>query len=369
MEVGAQKKKVLVTGATGMTGAALVAKLAAEGHQVLAFSRKKLSFFDEHPNICWAFGDVQDLDGLCESMKNVDEVFHLAAIATHWAPDLRNFYRTNVLGTINVLKAAQVAHVNKVVITTSAGVTGPPDPQHVAPVDENHVRLVKFFNDYEASKAIVHERVQDFVRQGMNVVIVMPTRIWGPGPLDPKNSVAYLFSRYLKGQMVTIPGSGNEIGNFVHVDDVVAGHLLAMRHGKPGERYLIGGENLTMNQLVDGFEQVGERTAKRLHIPFGLISTMGRLEALLSWAFNRHPMSTVSTIKRLRYHCPVSIEKAKYELGYRPDEFLSSLMKTKVWLDDPIQSWPLISNPSHADSWGNRQTEGLMQSPKAEEIS
>lgn len=338
-------KRILVTGASGMTGAAIALKLAHQGHEVVAFSRGKLPFYEKSPGITWVAGDVQNKEILEKAMVGVNEVYHLAAYATHWAPDLRIFYRTNVLGTINVLESARNAGVKRVVVTTTAGVLGPPDPEDVKPIDETHVRLMKFFNDYEVSKSMVHERVADYVRAGMDVVLVLPTRIWGPGPLDIKNSIGYLFNRFLKGKIVTVPGNGNEIGNFVFVDDVVRGHLLAMERGRAGEKYILGGQNLTMDEIVNTFHSLTGRKSRTLRIPYPLIGVMASFESVLSGLFDRHPFSTHNMIRRLKLHCPVSIEKAKNELGYEPTPFTEALTITEKWLSAANPSYPVLPEP------------------------
>lgn len=336
------KKKIVVTGASGMTGAALVLRLAAEGNNVVAFCRSAIPVFKTTPNISWCPGDIQDPAMLAAAFEGASEVYHLAAIANHWAPDPRLFYTTNVQGTINVLEAAMAAKVRRVVVTSSVGVIGPAEKGSTVPITEEHVRTVAFFNDYEASKAMMHERVNAYVRAGIDIVLVLPARVWGPGSIDPKNSVAYYLSRYFHNKTIPIPGNGKVVGNFVHVDDVVEGHILAMAKGRSGESYFLGGQNLTMDEITDHFEKFKQRRAKGMHVPFFLIRILAAVEGLLADWFKRYPVSAQSSITKLGYSCPVSSEKARTELGYEPMSFESALALAWAWLETGKGQWPVL---------------------------
>lgn len=324
---------VLITGSNGFLGARLAHRLAKADIRVKAMVRRKqpAGTFN-HANIEEVLGDISDPESLKRCFEGVQQVYHLAALANDWAPDNRAFYQVNVQGTINVLEAAKAAGVTRVVVTSTAGTVGPPDPDNVYPVDEDHVRLVHFFTQYAVSKAIAEEFCQHYVRRGMDIVIVNPTRVYGPGKLDRKNGYVLVMDRYLHKAFAMAPGVRDVVGNYVHVDDVVEGHVLAMEKGKTGEKYLLGGSDVTFTDLFNTLHKVSGRKGRVFRIPFGLIYLIARFQGLLARWFKRPPMVTVEWFTKASYNWPVSSAKATRDFGYAPMEFEEAVEKTVQWL-------------------------------------
>ena len=326
--------KVLMTGANGFLGARLARRLAETGTQVRAIVRSVEGSNDLiHPNIELIPGNFADPETIAAAMQGVQGVYHLAAISNDWAPDSRDFYRVNVGGTVTLIEAARAAAVPKIVITSTAGTIGPPDGSHVHPVDEQHVRTTRFFTDYECSKIIMEERVQHYVHAGMDIVLVNPTRVYGPGPISRKNPYLLLVKSYLHGVLAPYPGFKTQIGNMAFIDDVVEGHILAMEKGRSGERYLLGGANVTFGDLFKMLTKITGKKGRPVAIPIGLFRWVAAVYRLRAKWLRKEPLVTREWIEKGTFSWPVSSEKAIRELGYAPHSYEEALRKTVADVD------------------------------------
>lgn len=322
-------KRIFITGGTGFIGQKLARSLADEGHHVVALLRSKSKAKDlQHQNISFVEGDLFSQEALNEGMSNCDEVYHLAAFASVWAKD-DTFERVNINGTLNILNAAKEQGVGKVLVTSTAGVIGPAID---GPVHEDSPRKVGFFTPYESSKYESELKIKEHVEQGQHVVIVNPTRVFGPGPLNVSNSVTKLIKQYLEGKWKFIPGDGMSTGNYVFVDDVIRGHQLAMEKGKPGERYLLGGEDATYHELFDQIAEIGGQKHKLYKMPLGVMLAFGKLQLFLAENFGRQPMITPGWVRKYLYEWRVSSEKAKKDLGYEITPLKDGIQQTVNWL-------------------------------------
>lgn len=324
---------VLVTGANGFLGKRLCRMLEEEGREVRALLRKEGQFAQfEGTGIRPIKGNLQDMESLERAMEGVSEVHHLAALASDWAPDPSAFYKVNFQGTLNVLDAAQKAGVRRTVVASTAATIGPPAQDDIRPVDENQVREVRFFTEYAASKILAEERIQHRVRAGEDIVITNPTRIFGPGIYDRKNGLIMLMDHFLHRPFALMPGTGEVIGNYVYVDDVAQGHILAMEKGQPGEKYLLGGHDLTFKQYFEALERITQQQGSIVRVSEGILKLMalaGRLGA--KW-FGKAPLVTREYLEKLQYDWPVSSAKAEGELGYVISDLDHSLRAMWEWL-------------------------------------
>ncbi len=325
--------KILVTGSTGFLGKRLCNLLANQGHQVRALTRRvEQSSEFNHPNIIPVIGNLSRPESLEKATLGVDQVYHLAALASDWAPDRRAFYQVNFEGTLLLLDAARKNGVKRTVVTSTMGTIGPPDPENVTPVDEEHIRLVDFFTDYEVSKCLLEERIGHRVRRGEDIVVVNPTRIFGPGVYDRKNGLVILMDHYLYRPFAVAPGTKDVIGNYVYVDDVAKGHIQAMEKGRTGEKYILGGHNFSFSQFFEMLEEVTGKKGRVLRIPFGAIKLMAAWGGLRAMLFKKSPMVTHSYLRKIRYDWPVSSLKAELELGYQISPMYEALKETLKWL-------------------------------------
>lgn len=308
--------KILVTGATGFIGSRLVEALTGHGFQVnvLVRSPHKIDAqINENVNIFQ--GDVLDTEKINLAMKDCDAVFHLAAFAGIWSKDVLLPYKINVTGTKNVLEAAVNNQIRKVVFTSSAGTLAPSSGN--VPVDENTPLPPGYHTDYERSKLQAEQLCSEYADRGLEVIIVNPTRVFGPGPLNKSNSVTIMIKNYLNGKWRFLPGNGQSIGNYAFIDDVVNGHILAMQVGKTGEKYILGGTNLSFNEFFNTLAETSGKDYRLFNLPFPLIRAFSEVELFLAKTTGKKPLITPSWANRYRENRLVSCQKATEELGYR----------------------------------------------------
>ena len=325
------KQRYLVTGGTGFIGRRLVDKLVDQGHEVHVLSRdpaKKALF--RSPQVHFFTGDITSPEALQRAMEGCHAVFHLAAYAKGWAPDDRPYETYNVTGTERVLQAARQQGVARVLFCSTAGVI---NPSSGTPATEETLRTLPFFTAYERTKAKAEEVVQQYVREGGDAVIVNPSRVFGPGPLVESNSVTRIIDLFRRGKWHIIPGDGRSYGNYVYVDDVAEGMLLARERGRCGERYILGGENLTYLDLFEALRQATGRRPWLLPLPLPLMLFLSRLMMGGYRLFRLRPLITPDWVKRYMYDWKLSTAKARSELGYHPLPFSEALQKTLSYLN------------------------------------
>jgi nucleoside-diphosphate-sugar epimerase len=325
-------KKVFITGATGYIGWELTKRLLSSNCIVHAYCRSDPDpdRFN-HPNLKIFKGDLLDLPAIERAMTGCEEAFHLAAYARVWAKHPETFFHVNVLGTVNILNAAQHTGVRKVVFTSTGGTFGASNGK---PITEAQARTMDFFTEYESSKFIAEEQVQHFVRKGLDVSIVHPVRVYGPGIMTESNALTMMIKAYVEGNWHIIPGTGEAIGCFSFISDVVNGHLLAMENGKPGEKYILGGVNASFNEFFGLLKDITGKGFFMVRLPMPVMLLYGYKEELLARWFNVEPQITRKWIRKYNYNMSCSSEKAISELGYSITPLEKGVYKTLSWLED-----------------------------------
>jgi NAD+-dependent farnesol dehydrogenase len=322
--------KIFITGATGYIGQKLVTRLINEGHHIHALCRAKPDGkLFENKRIRIFEGNLLNHTVLDEAMVGCDQVYHMAAYARVWARNPKTFFDINVKGTVNVLETAVKHGIKKVVVTSTGGTYGPSNGK---PNTEDSLRTVDFYNEYESSKFIAEEKVNQYVCRGLDAVIVHPTRVYGPGVWTESNAISGLIRRYVSGEWHIIPGDGNSMGCFSYIDDVVTGHMLAMEKGKAGEKYILGGENLSFNTFFSLLERKSEKKYLLIKVPMPLMMVYGWQEEMMANVFGRTPLVTTKWIKKYNLDFSFSSEKAVRELGYKITPFEQGLNTTLSWL-------------------------------------
>ena len=323
---------MFVTGGTGFVGGQLVAKLLERGRTVRALARPAgARHGDGAPGPEWVPGDVLDRDSLRRGMEGCDEVFHLAAYARNWAKEPSTFFRVNVDGARNVFDAAAQAGVRRTVYTSTVVVFGPTPPGVVG--DEEMPRATpRFFTEYEESKAVAEKDALERASRGVPVVIVHPTRLYGPGPLTEGNSVSLMIDQYDRGRFPALLDGGGNVGNYAFVDDVVEGHLLAMEKGKVGERYLLGGENASLKSLFSLVSELTGRSHLQVNLPRALALLYAGLEKRKAEWLGIYPKVTPGWVETFLEDWAFTSAKAERELGYRVTPLREGLRLTLEWL-------------------------------------
>jgi nucleoside-diphosphate-sugar epimerase len=320
-------KSIFITGTTGFVGRTVLRKLAETGFRVRAAVRKMPA--TPLPDTEILIADLADQHALTAAMKGCDGVIHLAACARNWTRNPGEFDKTNVEGTQHVLAAAEASGVQRVVHTSTVLTIG---PSNGSAVDESAQRKGPALTDYERTKLAAERIVAEFVRNGLHVVMVNPTRIFGPGPLTEANSVTIMVRDYLRGRWHLLPGNGNAVGNYAYIEDVADGIVGALLYGRAGERYILGGENLTYRQLFDIVNRISGKSHTLFPVPALAAGFFSRLELLRATVFNSYPLITPGWVTTLFGEAAYSCAKAERELGYRITPFETAIHTTIDWL-------------------------------------
>jgi len=321
--------RVLVTGATGFIGTSLVRELVHRGDNVNVFCRHSSDISTLDAKRISVYRGELNSEEVARSMEGCEAVFHLAAYAKNWSKDPMEFHRVNVAGTKAVLDAVKKCGVKRMVYTSSNLTLS---PSNGSTTDETTPRTVPFFTEYERSKAEAENAILTRVKEGMDVVIVNPTRVFGPGVMSEGNSVTKLVQMYLQGRMRLILGDGNMRGNYGFVHDVVRGHVLALERGKTGERYILGGENVSFNDFFDILSNITARSRRMAHLPESVAIAFATFEGLRARVSGHYPLITTEWLRLFVANWACSTEKAKRELGYHVTPLRDALVETIKWL-------------------------------------
>ena len=322
--------KIFVTGGTGFIGEALTRKLIAQGNEVRLLIRNRDSTIEkDFPEIQVITGNLSDVEKLRQGMKGCHQVYHLAALAKHWARNPQDFYQTNTLGTQNLLEAALLANVERVVYTSTVMVIGPTD-ENIG--TESTPYPSQYHSHYQRTKADAEKKVETILGKGLKVITACPSLVYGPGKVVRRNSFNAFLHDFIKGKPVFVPGDGSQAINCVYLEDVVDGLLLCMERGRIGERYILGGENIQIKDLVHLVQRIAEINRRIFHIPIGLAKIIALLEEARALLTRTTPRITWESVGVYRHSWVYSSEKAMGELGYNPRSLEEGITLTCQWL-------------------------------------
>ncbi len=322
--------KILVTGATGYIGYKLAMEAARRNYTVHILVRDLRSpLLPVHPNIKTFKGDITDKGSVIAAIKGCDKVMHAAAIAKLSAKDNSIFYSVNVEGTRNILDAALTEGVKKFVFTSSGAVIGPSGKY---PMSENDPRIVAFENDYEISKHWAEELVKEYCRRGLFAIIVAAPRVYGPGHDCNGNTMNALLKNILVMRLAFVPSCDNVVANYAFVDDVVNGHFLAMDKGLGGEKYILGGENLTYRSFFQTIKQNTGKKIRLIRIPKVLIKFWSFLYMSVCSLLGKETHISPKVVDRLAQNRALNCNKAIKQLGYSITPFAEGIQKTILHL-------------------------------------
>ena len=319
----------LVTGATGFVGAAVLRCLIAAGHNIRALvrpnsDRRNLSGFD-----CEIVtGDLTEPDSLKRAVRDCETVFHVAADYRIWVPDREKMNRTNVQGTVDLIRTAAAAGVSRIVYTSSVA-TLRLRADGFAADEESHADLSDMIGAYKQSKFLAEQEVKRLVKDtGIPVVIVKPTAPFGARDVKP-TPTGRLVVEAASGRMPAYVNTGL---NVVHVDDVATGHLLAYEKGAIGESYILGGENRTLQWILETVAELTGQRPPRIRLPHWFVTPLAYIsEGITRLRGSGEPMMTVDSVRMSRKPMYFSIEKARRELGYSPRPAVEALRDEIEW--------------------------------------
>jgi dihydroflavonol-4-reductase len=310
----------LVTGATGFVGSAVTRQLLARGHTVRVLARPG----GDRRNIAGlpveiAEGDLRDPEACRRALVGIRDLFHVAADYRLWVRDPRAMYATNIDATVALIRAAADVGVSRIVYTSSVATLGfRPDD---TPSDETTpVSLDEMIGPYKRSKFLAEEAMRRMAREeGLPIIIVNPSTPIGPRDVRP-TPTGRIVVEAAAGRIPVFVDTGL---NVVHVDDVAAGHILAHERGKPGERYVLGGDNLRLEQILVTIARCVGRKPPRIKLPAAVVMPVAYASEALATVNRRwEPFITVTGVKLAKKPMFFSSAKAERELAYsaRPAE-------------------------------------------------
>ena len=320
---------ILVTGATGFVGSHVARLLLARGDsvRVLVRASSDLRALDGMA-VERVTGDLRDAASLSAALRGIQRVFHVAADYRLWARDPREIYESNVTGTRNLLAAARAAGVENFIYTSTVATIAVPR-EGTLPDETTAATLDEMIGHYKRSKFLAEQEALRAAAEGLPVVIVNPTAPVGPGDWKP-TPTGKIIVDFLRGNMPAYLDTGL---NVVPVEDCAAGHLLAAERGRSGERYILGGRNMTLKEILDALAGITGRPAPRFRLPNSVAMAAGLVENAFSRALGRVPQIPLEGVRMARHKMFVNGEKAIRELGYQPGPVEAALERAVHWYE------------------------------------
>lgn len=325
------KEKILVTGASGFVGSAVARKLVEAGFSVRALVRGTsprahlaglgLDFFE---------GDLRDRKSVERAIAGMRYAFHVAADYRLWARDPSEIFASNVEGTRNLMEEAMRAGVERVIYTSSVA-TIALRTDGMAADETSPLREDQGIGAYKRSKIAAERLVEAMVAErGLAAVIVNPSTPIGPGDVRP-TPTGRIIIEAAKGRIPAFIDTGL---NLVHVDDVASGHLAALHHGKIGERYILGGQDVLFSQMLRDIAGLVGRRAARVRLPWRALIPVAFVAEAVANVTGREPFATLDGVYMAKYRMFFASTKAEQELGYRSRRYTEGIDDAVRWFRD-----------------------------------
>ena len=316
-------RPVLVTGASGFLGWHVARILREKNYPVRALLRpgSKVEELDVEP----VTGDLRDGASLERAVAGCGLVFHVAADYRLWAKDPSDLFRSNVEGTRNLFTAARAARVERVVYTSTVGCIGIPDIGLGS--EDVPITIEEMTGPYKRSKFQAELVALEFAQSGLPVVIVNPTAPIGDHDVKP-TPTGKIVVDFLKGDMPAFIDTGL---NVVDARDAALGHLLACEHGTPGQRYILGSENLTLAQILGKLAEITGRKPPRIRLPYFVAWCAGAASTAWANVTGSPPRVPMDGVRMASKKMWVTHEKARRDLGYQPGPADIALARAVEW--------------------------------------
>ena len=320
--------KTLITGSTGFLGSAILRKLLEDGREVKVLVREKSDTKNiDGVDVEIAYGDLRDFDSLQSALNGCNVLYHTAAYYSLWDQDKRLIYDINVEGTRKILKAAQLKNIEKVVYTSTVGCIGL--NKDTTPSNEDTpFDLNTLSNDYKQSKYQAEQVVLEFARNGLPVVIVNPSTPVGPRDIKPTPTGKIILD-FLNRKMPAYLETGL---NLIDVDDCARGHILAEQKGIPGERYILGNQNMSLFDILITLEKITGLKAPRIKMPFWVALSAGwACEMISNNLTGKPPAVPLAGVKMAKYFMYFDSSKAIQKLGLPQNPTENALRRSVDW--------------------------------------
>src|SRR5215471_19496900 len=319
---------IFVTGATGFVGSHVAQLLSAHGADLRLLVRSS----SRTENIAdlkaeRVVGDLRDPDSLKYAMQGCEFVFHVAADYRLWVRDPEEMYRCNVEGTRTLIRAARESGIRRVIYTSSVATMGFTTTGHIAD-ETSPVKLQDMVGHYKRSKFMAEEIALEAGRSSGKVVVVNPTTPIGEQDLKP-TPTGRIIVDFLKRKFPAYVDTGL---NLVDVKEVARGHLLAMEKAHPGERYILGGENLTLKQILDKLAALTGLPSPKMKVPHTVAMGFAVFDQFFTgMILGKEPRATIDAVKMGRKKMFASSAKAERELGYKVLPVEDALRRAVDW--------------------------------------
>jgi len=322
---------IFVTGGTGFLGKQFVKELGYLDEDVHLLVRKNSNVKEiDNKRLKILEGDVTNIHTVRKAIKGCKMVFHMASLVKAWVHNPSEFCLVNVEGLRNVMECALEEGVTKFVYTSSFMAIGPSNGK--INTEETQHNPDHLHNHYERTKYIADKLIPEYLNKGLPVITVYPCVIYGPGEITEGNLVVRIILDFLGQKIPGILGDGSKLWNYAFITDVVKGHLLAMDKGKVGEKYILGGENISMGNFFKLLETLSGINAPRRRIPFWIAKMSARCDELIARTSGKTPKHTPSIIEIYKHDWAFSSEKAEQELGYTHIPLKEGLERTLDWI-------------------------------------
>ncbi len=321
--------KIFLTGGTGYLGRALLAGLLEAGHQVTVLSRRPDPEL-EHPRLRWIEGDLRAGPPPADLLMQHRAVLHAAALVKTWVRDRSEFDRVNVDAWDQLLEVCARAGVPRILHTSSFISLGPSVVGRKLREADRGPRET-FLTDYERTKYKADLVTERWAARGIPVITLYPTVVFGPGPCTDGNLVGKLIWMIARRRFPGIFGTGAQVWDFAYLPDVVQGHLQALERALPGQGYILGGENVRLDHLVEQVQALLGRAPSVRRIPIEVAEALGSILEGAAPLTNRAPDLTRGVASVYRHDWSYDCSKAERDLGYTRTSFASALEETVRW--------------------------------------
>jgi len=321
---------VLVTGATGFIGFHVARLLHESGYRVKALVRDESGASALRGiGVELVKGDIRDVDGLAQALKGCSQLYHLAADYRLWVPDPATMYDINVRGTRNIMQAALTCSVEKVVYTSTVGVLSTSTKGKLSN-EEDSADIREMVGHYKITKYLAEREVEGFIKKGLPVVIVSPSTPIGSKDCKP-TPTGKIIVDFLNRRIPAYLETGL---NFVDVEDVALGHVLAARRGKIGQKYILGNRNMTLKEFFTSLADATGRKPPKVRLPYlPVLIAAHANEAMSRWLTGRQPVIPVTGVKMARKYMYFDCSKAVRELQLPQNPIERAIDKAVAWFE------------------------------------
>lgn len=318
-------EKIFLTGATGYMGSKIALKAASLGYTIHALVRNPNgNNVPKHLQIKLFRGDILDAESIKQAMMGCSIVMHTAAMTKLVSRQPDEIYDVNVEGTRNLLEASIQLGISRFIFTSTCAVLG---NSLDVPLTEDDPRINPFENDYEISKYWAEELVKEYHAEGLFTITLSPPIVFGHGSISSGNALSRLIRKAIKNHIMIIP-AGNNSGNFAFVEDVVNGHILALKHGISGQKYILGGENLSYKTFFSSIGKFSHTTLKLVPVSRPVLTIFSWINQIFKRLLGQQTHFTPAAVRRIFQNRLLNSQKAMDELHYTITPFEEAFSQT-----------------------------------------